>query len=283
VLLIISPAVMLPGALVVTWVGGMLVVVRGWGVAYGASLVVATVMLEMGVPVLIDILLILAITNVAVVAAWLTSPPSGARPTPWRRCLPAGAVGFLLALLIVTDPSVEWSSSAPFPVLALVPSLLASIWANQRLKLIWTVLVSALASTTLVGRSQQRNWRVFAGIILGSFARLLLGTVVVSVLAFGLLRDSASSDSGLVSLLIGLAAFGVVGFLAALLEAFSRWVAALGVTLASLAGAQLALHTSIPNLQDSSLAVAALVAVLAAAWPIGRLVRHPDRTLATLI
>jgi hypothetical protein len=261
----------------------MLLVVRGWGVAYGASLVVATIMLALGVPVIIDILLILAITSVAVVAAWLTSPATGASPTPWRRCLPAGAVGFLLALLIVTDPSVVWSSSAPFPVLALVPSLIASIWANQRLQLIWTVLVSALASTTLVGRAQQRNSRVFARIILGSFARLLLGTVVVSVLAFGLLRGSANSDSGLASLLVGLAAFGIVGFLAALLEAFSRVLAALGVTAASLAGAQLALNTSVPNLQNSSLAVAAVVAVLASCWPIARLVRHPDRTLATLI
>jgi hypothetical protein len=206
VLLVLSPAVMLPGALIVTWVGGLLVVVRGWGVAYGASLVVATVLLALGVPVVIDILLILAITNVAVVLAWLTSPPSGTRPTPWRRCLPAGSIGFLLALLIVTDPSVEWSSSAPFPVLALVPSLLASIWANKHLNLVWTVLVSALASTMLVDRSQRRNWRVFTRIILGSFARLLLATVVISVLAFVLLRGSATSDAGLFSLLLGLGA-----------------------------------------------------------------------------
>jgi hypothetical protein len=283
VLLVLSPAIMLPGALIVTWVGGLLVVVRGWGVAYGASLVVATVLLALGVPVVIDILLILAITNVAVVLAWLTSPPSGTRPTPWRRCLPAGSIGFLLALLIVTDPSVEWSSSAPFPVLALVPSLLASIWANKHLNLVWTVLVSALASTMLVDRSQRRNWRVFTRIILGSFARLLLATVVISVLAFVLLRGSATSDAGLFSLLLGLGAFGIVGFLAALLESFSRPVAALGVTTAALVGAQVALHGPMPVMQGSSLAAAAVVAVLAASWPIAQLVRRPDRTLATII
>jgi hypothetical protein len=176
VLLLLAPAPTLPAALIVTWVGGLLIVVRGWGVAYGICLVIATVMLHVGVPVVLNIVLVLLITDAAVLFGILTSPPSGVRPTTWRRSIPAAGIGFLLAVLIVTDPSVEWSSTRPFPVLALVPSLLGSIWANRHLNLIWTVLIGALASTRLVERSLRRNWRVFTAIIVGSFARLILGT-----------------------------------------------------------------------------------------------------------
>lgn len=283
VALLFSPAMVLPAALVVTWVGGLLVVVRGWGIAYAAAIVAATSALQLGIPVLIDILLVLVTTNAAVYVAIVTSPDSTGRPTPWRRSVPAAMIGGLLALLIVMDPSVEWASTKPFPVLVLVPSLLGTIWAGRHLNRIWTVLLGALASTTLAERPIRRNWRVFTSIILGSFARLLLGTFVVSVLAFWTLRDTATSDIGLIRLLLGLAAFGVVGFLAALLESFSRLVGAAAVVIASLLAAVLALQGPITSLRGSSLIVAALAAIVAATVPIILLVRHPDRTLATLI
>lgn len=280
--LLFSPAMVLPAALVVTWVGGLLVVVRGWGIAYAAAIAAATSALQLGAPVLWDILLVVVMTNVAVYVAIVTSPASTGRPTPWRRSLAAAMIGGLLALLIVMDPSVEWASTKPFPVLVLVPSLLGSLWAGRHLNRIWTVLTGALAATSLAERPIRRNWRVFTSIIMGAFARLLLGTFLVSALAFWLLRDSASSEIGLIRLLLGLAAFGVVGFLAALLESFSRLVGASAVVIISLVAAVGALEGP-TSFRGSSLLIAAVAAIVTGIIPIILLVRHPDRTLATLI
>ncbi|PPK92480.1 hypothetical protein CLV92_11481 [Kineococcus xinjiangensis] len=280
--LVVAPQLLLPVALVITWVGGLLVVVRGWGLPYALMLVAATAAPAFGVPVVVDVLLVVALTQAAVAAALLTSPLSHGTPTPWRRSLAAGAIGGASAVLIVADPSIVWSGEAAFPVLALVPAMLGNLWAGQHMNRIWTVLVEALASTRLEERTSRRNRRVFGGIVLGAFARLLLLTALLSVAAYPLLRESAATGGSLALLLLGLGCFGVVGFLTALLEGFSRVGAAAAVTLAALAGAAAVLLGATGSLPLPSLAAAACAATAAAAWPVARLVRQPDRTLATL-
>jgi len=279
---VVSPALLLPAALVLTWVGGLLIVVRGWGVPYALALVAATVAINLGVPVMLDIVFVVDMTGVLLAAALLTTPASQARPTPWRRSFVAGTIGGITAILIVMDPSVDWSSSQPFPVIALVPSLLASIWAGQYLNRIWTVLLRALASTGLLHRRTRPNWRVFAEIVFGALGRLFLATLVLSLVAFAVLVETAGSPQGLARLLIGLGAFGMVNFLTALLESFGRVGAALLVAVASVAAAQFALASEWGPLHRSSLMVAALIAFGAAAIPIYHLIRQPDRTIATL-
>lgn len=280
--LAISPATFLPAALVLTWVGGLLIVVRGWGIPYALALVAATLALNLGVPVVVDIIIVVDLTGILLAAAVLTTPRTSARPTPWRRALPAGVVGGLTALLIVMDPSVDWSSTQPFPVIALVPSLLASIWAGRHLNRIWTVLLRALAATGLTDRASRPNWRIFARIVTGSLVRLVVATVGLSILAFVLLVDVAGSPSGLARLLIGLGAFGLVNFVTALLESFSRVGAALTVALVAVAAAQLARTGWIDSLAGASLLCGAAAAAVAAILPVSRLVRQPDRTIATL-
>ncbi len=279
--LALNPDVALPGALVVTWVGGLVVVVRGWGVAYGAALVIAMAGLLLGIDVVVDIALVVVLTAVAVTAALLTSPLRKERPTPWRRSLPSALIGALLGTLIIIDPSVEWSSTRPFPVIALVPALLGTLWAGHHLDRIWTILLSALASTQLRDRTSRRNWRVFASIVLGAVGRLVLGTGVASAVTFLVLRGDATNETQLLRLLLGLGAFGLVGFLASLLEGFSRLGGALLTVGAALTSAALVVNGP-AFLAGQALLVAAVVALLAALVPVVRLVRQPDRTLATL-
>ncbi|WP_345714330.1 hypothetical protein, partial [Kineococcus glutinatus] len=254
VLLCVAPERALPAALLVTWVGGLVVVVRGWGVPYALGLLAATGAMSLGVPVVVDVLLVVVFTEVAVVAAVLTSAPSASEPTPWRRSLAAGALGGASALLITLDPTVVWSSSSPFPVVALVPSLVGSLWAGHHLNRIWTVLLEALASTRLAERGARRNWRVFGGIVAGAFARLLLGTALASALAWAALRGMTTDTWGLVALLLGLGCYGVVGFLASLLESFSRLWGAAAVTAAALAASWLVVGGTTGGVLGSALA-----------------------------
>lgn len=284
-LLLLDPVVALPAALVVTWVGGLLVVIRGWGLPYAASLLLATWALHLGVPVVVDIALVVALTGVALAAALLTSRPDRARPTPWPRSLATACIGGGTGLLIISDPAVEWSSGEPFPVVALVPSLLAGLWAGRHLNRIWTVLLDALASTRLTGRLDGPTWRVFAGIVLGALARLVAATAVLSLAAAALLADTPARQSELLYLLGGLGAFGLVNFLAVLLESFARVRSAalvVGAALAAAATVVLAPAGLLPA-QLAPLPAAALAAGLAAVVPVVRLVRRPSRTLATLL
>jgi hypothetical protein len=281
--LLVAPASALPGALMVTWVGGLLIVVRGWGIPYALALLAAIWALEAGLPLVTDIILVVSVTAFGVTAALLTSPPASGRPTPWRRSLPAGAIGGLTALLIIIDPAVEWSSMRPFPVFALVPALLGTLWAGTHLNRIWTVLVSSLASTSLVQRSTSGNRRVFTGIVLGAVGRLLLGTTLASFAVFLVMQGANTNEGELIRLLIGLGAFGVVGFLAALLESFSMVRAGLVLAVAALAAAAFSLSGLVSAPQGSTLVVAAAAAVIVSLVPLRSLVRNPDRTLATMI
>ncbi|WP_432502601.1 hypothetical protein [Kineococcus arenarius] len=280
--LVLDPALVLPAALVVTWVGGLLVVVRGWGVPYAASLLLATLAMNLGVPVVLDVLLVVVLTQVVVAAALVTCAPSASPPTPLPRSLAAGTIGGTTALLIVVDPSVEWSTWRPFPVVALVPSLLGSVWAGRHLNRVWTVLLGSLASTDLGDRSSRRNRRVFGGIIAGALVRLVLLTAAASALTFLLVQPAATSERGLVLLLVGLGCFGVVGFVAALLESFSRLASAATVALAALGASAVVVSGALPWTGVPPLAAAACTAAAVALVPIARLVSQPDRTLATM-
>ncbi|MFP5345988.1 MAG: hypothetical protein ACLGIA_03025 [Actinomycetes bacterium] len=188
-----------------------------------------------------------------------------------------------MALLIVVDPGVDWSSTRPFPVVALVPSLLGTLWAGRHLNRIWTILLGALASTTLVERGTHSNRGVFRRIILGSVARLLLGTFAASVVVFFVIEEAPANEGALMRLLLGLGAFGLVSFLVALLESFSRLTGALFVTIAALAAGVLVLTGPWALPGGSALVVSAAAAAAAAVHPVSRLVRMPDRTLATML
>lgn len=280
--LVLQPVLVLPAALILTWVGGLLIVIRGWGIPYAACLLVATLAIGIGVPVVLDIIAVVLLTAGALGAALWTTPATTARPATWRRSLAAAAVGGTTGLLIVLEPAAEWSSGAPFPVFALVPSLLASAWAGHHLNRIWTVLLGALASTSLLDRDARPTWRVFAGIVLGAVSRLLLGTALLS--AVSLLLAPEKTQSLLFRLLVGLGAFGVVNFVAALLESFSRVGSAMLVAASALVASLAGIAVPLAWLASASpLVLAALVAGLVAVVPIIRLVRQPDRTIATLI
>ncbi|WP_369070215.1 hypothetical protein [Kineococcus terrestris] len=285
--LLVAPELALPGALLVTWVGGMVVVVRGWGLPYAGALVLATAAAAAGVPAVLDVLAVVLVTAAAVVAAVGTLPVPKEGPVPWGRSLLAGALGAGTALLVVLDPAVEWSGQQPFPVVALLPSLLGGLAASRRLDSVWTVLVAALAVTTVQERAaaRPRLARVFARIVAGATARLLLVAAVCSALLLAVLQALPGPGAPvreLVPLLAGLAAFGLVGFLAGLLETFTRAVGAVLVVAAALAGSSAAALTGLVDVVPGLL-VAAAAASAAALVPLARLVRHPDRTLATAL
>ncbi|WP_432488959.1 hypothetical protein [Kineococcus sp. SYSU DK018] len=279
---LLAPERSLAAALLVTWVGSLVVVVRGWGVQYALGLVLAVAAVHAGLPVRADVLAVVLLTQAAVVAALLTTPRSSSPPTPWGRSLPAGAVGGATALLVVLDPSVGWASASAFPVVALVPSLLGSIWANRHLDRVWTVLLDVLASTRLREHARSRAAEVFGGIVAGAFARLLLLTTASSLVLGAVLHADGADPAAVTALLLGLGCFGVVGFLAGVLESYSRLGSAgavVGVALAAevLAGAGVLGDAVLP------LAAAAVAATATAVPAVVRLVRQPARTLATML
>ncbi|MFP5347588.1 MAG: hypothetical protein ACLGIA_11250 [Actinomycetes bacterium] len=281
VALVLGPDTALAGVLVLTWVAGMLLTVRRWGLGFAGWLVLSTVCLHAGLPAAGFLLISSVVTGALLALAVVTSSARSAPPTAWARSGVAALCGGIVAVLIVADPTVAWSGPGPFPVLALAPSLLAGVWASRHLNGVWTVLVSALSATGVLAAAAVPS-RLFGRLVAGALGRLVLGTAALSWGAFAVLDDGSVAAGSVARLLVGLGAFGVVSFVVAVLESFRRTVAALAVAASSVLSAGLAVAG--PALVAGwSLPVGALVALLVATPSLVAMVRRPERTLATLL
>jgi hypothetical protein len=169
--------------LIVTWLGGTVLVRRGLGLVYVVLLVIVAVEANLNIyPVTTlaaaaSATLLLAVLVVAVAGS--TTDPAG-RPS---RALAAGLIGAGIGGLLVLDKSIGWGSAGVLPALALVPSTVGSFWGGYHLWRFYEEVPRALAGVP-VAKADRASLRGPAmGVLGGAIGRLVAVTVVLSAMA----------------------------------------------------------------------------------------------------
>jgi hypothetical protein len=168
--------------LVVTWLGGTVLVRRGWGLVYVALLVAVAVEVNLDV----DPVPTLAATSGAtlMVAVFLvalagSTVHAAGRPS---RAVAAGLMGAGIGGLLVLDTSVGWGSAGILPALALVPSTAGSFWGGYHLWRFYEDVPRALAGVPVAAADRASLRGPAMGVLGGAFGRLVGITVVLSAL-----------------------------------------------------------------------------------------------------
>jgi hypothetical protein len=272
----------LAGLLVAIWVGGTVLARRGWALAYGLLLVGAVVALEAAVPAypLLGALtaIVLASSVGAVLSSTESSNEAAGRTT---RALWAGGMGAALGCLLVGDPSLGWGVHGAFPALALLPSVLGSLWGGYHLWKFYDAVPRGLQGVTL-DRANRRDARGPAmKIFLGSLARLVGATVVLSGLVILIAHWTSGTDRP--SLFVGFGCVAVITMLVNVLESLAHVRAALFAAVASVA-VELAVGkfgVAPPSVPGAALIAGAVIGIVVALPPLLRLLLRPGMVLAT--
>jgi hypothetical protein len=289
----------LAAGLTLLWIGGFLVARHGWGLPFGAALILMTIGLTAGV----DPRVLLWTSAVAAVAiggiALARTPVSIRLPGPIGRAVPAALIGAALGVLLVLEPRFPWSARGVLPTLTVIPALIGSLWGGVHMSRLWDVLPPSLARASL-GGSDAEPGRLLRSLWRGALLRLVLGAGIgsASVMAVALIGSewvfAGATSSGtastastvgdgqrIVAALLGAhAVLAVAGLVIALLEAFGRWgwglaAAASGCTVAL--AIDLADGHPFPGVR---ILLAAAVALAVGTPVLVALLREPARTLA---
>jgi hypothetical protein len=272
----------LAGMFVAIWVGGTVLARRGWALAYGVLLVGAVIGLRADVsayPLLEGLTATVLVGAVAGVATGggRSDEPAGRV----GRALWAGAIGLALGGLLVGDSSLGWGVHGAFPALALLPSVLGSVWGGYYLWKFYDAVPRGLQGVG-IERANERDLRGSAmGIFLGALARLLGTTVVLSAVVIAI--GQWTSGTNRLSLFVGFGCVALVTMLVNLLEslAYARW--AFFVSFAAVATelvlSKLVLgHSAVPG---TALIAGAVVGMVVALPALLKVLLRPGRVLAT--
>jgi hypothetical protein len=170
------------GLLVVTWLGGTVLVRRGWALVYVALLVAVAVEVNLDVdpvPTLAATAGATLFVAVFVVAMAGSTVHAAGRPS---RALAAGLMGAGIGGLLVLDTSVGWGSAGILPALALVPSTAGSFWGGYHLWRFYEDVPRALAGVPVAEADRVSLRGPAMGVLGGAFGRLVGVTVVLSAL-----------------------------------------------------------------------------------------------------
>jgi len=281
-LMLLSDYGPLAGIFVAIWVGGTVLARRGWALAYGLLLVGTVIGLEAGLDAYTLLEGLTAIILVAVLAAVrFRSERTGEPAGRVGRALWAAAIGAALGWLLVGDSSLGWGVHGAYPALALLPSVLGSVWGGYHLWKFYDLVPRGLRGVAL-NRADERDPRGAAmHLFRGALVRLVGTTVVLSGVV--ILIASWTSGTNRLSLFVGFGCVALVTMLINMLEslAYVRWAlfaAVVSVATELLAGQLLLASAHVAGL---ALIAGATVGILVALPPLLRLLVRPGRALAT--
>jgi hypothetical protein len=268
--------------LVAIWGGGTVLTRRGWGLAYGAMLVLEAVWLVSGQPAVASLIVLTGVTLAAVVFAIVSAHEIALQP-PGRlsRALTAGVIGGLLGGLLVGDPSLGWGIHGTFPALALVPSVVGSFWGGYHLWQFHEEIPRGLRGVSLARASSSMARGPATEIVLQALYRLVGITVVLSLLVLLIAHWTEGTDA--VSLFVAFGCAALVCMFVSLLESlgYVRWAL-------FCAGASVAVELFVCRVLGTPVAGAGLIAggvvgTLLALLPLVGTLRFPGRVLATAL
>lgn len=268
--------------LVAVWCGGTLLTRRGWGPAYAALLVAATIGLWCGLPA-IGSLVVLTAATVATAAAAVGTASGLALAPPGRlgRALAAGLVGALLGVLLIGDPSLGWGIQGAFPALALVPSVVGSFWGGYHLWRFHDEVPRGLRGVELSRASASMLRGPATELVLAALCRLIGITVVLSALVLAIAGWTSGTDA--VSLFVAFGCAALVCMFVSLLESlgYVRWAL---FSAASALAVELIVAVWIgASLAGAGLIAGGIVGTLLALAPLVGVLRFPGRMLATAL
>lgn len=272
----------LAAVLTLIWVGGTLVARRGWGLAYAALVAGEALALGGHVPAARSLAaLAVAVLGISVLAIVTAGGPQPEAPGRLRRALAAGAIGALLGGLLIGDQSLGWGVHGAFPGLALAPSVIGSLWGGYHLWQFHAAVPRGMRGVPLAQASARMAQGPATQTLLGSLARLVGVTTVLSLLVLAAAPWTEGTDR--VSLFVAFGAVALVSMGVSLHESlgYPRWAfAAAAVSLAVELALGRMIHAPAPGLP---LTVAGGVGALLALGPLLVLLRSPGRVLATAL
>ncbi|MGA2010101.1 MAG: hypothetical protein ABSH51_06160 [Solirubrobacteraceae bacterium] len=268
--------------LVAIWVAGTVMTRRGWGGPYAASLVASSIGLDDHASAYGVLGGLTALTVVGCVVAVLTRRmPSDERPGPARRGLLAALLGACVGILLVGDPSLGWGVHGVHPAIALVPSVIGSLWGGYFLWNLYEAVPRGLRGVSLGGASRMAVRDPAMAIFIGALARLVGATIVLSGVV--LAADSWTHGTDAPSVFVAFGAMALVSTLVGLLESLGRHRAALVAVTAALAVEYAWPHLVHSGLAGGGLIAGATVGVLLTVPLLAALLTRSGRLLATTL
>jgi hypothetical protein len=268
--------------LVPVWVGGTVLTRRGWGLIYAAVLVAATIALDNRLPAYVVLGALTAVTLVLCLAAVATrSQATDDRPGTLRRAVPAALLGALIGILLVADPTLGWGVHGIHPAIALLPSVVGSVWGGYYMWNFYDEIPRGLRGVPLDSASRAALSDPAMSIFTGAIARLVGATVVLSALVIALDRLTHGTDS--LSLFVAFGFVGLVSLLIGMLESFALQRAGLIAAVAAVAAeftCRYLVHSHVPG---AALAVGAAVGVMLTLPPLISRLARSGRVLATML
>jgi hypothetical protein len=270
--LLLGRAGLVAALLVVIWAGGAVVARAGWGWLHAGVIGAVALALNLGAPAL-GVLGTAAVAISAVVAVAALREDPDADPGPAALACAGAATGLLLGLLLTADSTIAWGMAWVLGV-ALVPSVLAALWAGAHLATLHVRLVAELSQV----EPRRAGAQLTALRILGGAGVRYLGCCLALSFAVGLLVTSTEP-----TVRVLLLAFGIVGVLstvAAFLEALGWRVAAVGSMAAAAVIAITLGHAGQVAAGEPVIVGGAVGAVIALSCAVAALSR-PAQLLAT--
>jgi len=281
-LALLAPFGAVAAAFVASWVGGTVLARRGWGLLYGALVAGEALALGDGAAAGASLAALAgAVLLCCVVAVRTAGSASLEAPGRLSRALGAFLIGALLGGVLVGDQSLGWGVHGAFPALALVPSVVGSLWGGVHLWQFHAAIPRELRGVPLAQGHAPIGRGPAAGIVLGAIARLVGVTALLSALVVLAGRWTHGTDK--TGLLVAFGFAALVCLLVGLHESlgYARW--ALLVAAASLA-IELSVHRFvIVSTPGAGLIAGAGAGTLLALAPLVGRLRRPGRVLATAL
>jgi hypothetical protein len=284
---ILGIAGLLAGLLALIWTGGLVLVRRGWALAYSGVVTLATAGMLADLPAAtmipaVAIAVVCAVSAAVPVAMRPGTAPAARRRGQYSRVLAAAAIGAGLGVMLVADRSLQWTTSAG-PALALLPSTAAMLWGGRRLWNFQQVICESLAGVPVAGGAVPRRvaWRSQA-LLMRALGRVVAATAVLSgtLVACGTWLNTPAVA---VTVLLAFGLVAVATLLIGVLEAVGRawWALAAvgsGVTVEFMADAW-----QLFPVYAGGLIGGAAAALLIALPAVIVLLARPASTLATAL
>ena len=268
--------------LLAIWLGSTVLTRRGWGLLYAVLLVVGTASMALGTTPLVVLGALTAITLLMCVAAVRTSrTETDERAGPLDRCVVGGAIGAVVGLLLVADPTIGLGVHGAHPAVALLPSVVGSYWGGYFLWNFFDAVPRGLRGQSL-GRAGRRAMSDPAmSIFLGAMARLFIAVSVLSAVVY--LAGGLLGRTDQLTVFVAFGTIGILSMLIGVLESFSLSGPAMLAALSALAiefAWPHVVHGGGPGL---AMAVGAGVGILLTLMPLIHRLTHTGGTLATTL
>jgi len=268
--------------LVAIWTGGTVLVRRGWGLIYAFSLATGTVALERHAPahVVLEAITAFALLTCAV-AVFTCRTPTDERAGSVPRALLAALLGSCVGVLLIADPSVGWGVHGIHPAIALVPSVIGSLWGGYYLWNFYEAIPHGLSGVPLHRASRIGLKDPAMSIFLGAITRLVAATIILSSVVIMLGRFTRGTDE--LSVFVAFGFVALVSLLIGLLETLSLRRSALIAAVAAVA-AELAWRSTVHwPISGAALIAGATVGVALTLVPVVALLARSGRVLATTL